>query len=403
MRIGIIAETISTDDKRVALTPFDTKKLLHKFPSLHIVVEPSTQRIFNDLDYQNSGAEINSDLSNCDLIIGIKEIDINSIIPGKTYLFFAHVGKKQLYHQQYFKRLAHQKITLIDYEYFTDKNDNRIIAFGYEAGMVGTYYALGAIGRKFNQYILSPTNQFVDHHQLITQLKDFNIPPIKIIISGTGIAAGGVLKVLDKIGIRSIDKNQFANMTFNKPVYCQLSQMDYIQSIKGKLYLSEDFRKAPSEYRSIFNEYANHADLYIACHYWENTYPNYLSIDDLTNKNSKLKVIADISCDLNGPIVSTIRESSHQDPFYDYNPFTQSEEPPFSSSSNISVMAVGNLPTALALEASMRFSKVLVKKVLPSLIENKTSNLVQRATLLKNGKLTPHFSYLYPFLNDDYV
>lgn len=403
MKIGILAETTSTNDERVALTPFDARKLLEHFPQLQIVAQPSINRTFNNLDYQKQGIEISNDLTKCDLILGVKEVDIESVIPQKTYLFFAHIGKKQSYHQQYFQQLAHQKITLIDYEYFTDEKNNRITAFGHEAGIVGTYYALNAIGRRLNWSKLPGIDNFDDHSKIADKFLSTNISPIKIIISGTGLAAGGVTQTLDTFGIQRINKNKFQTEIFNEPVYCQLNPSEYFHSKKGAPYSSEDFHKNPSGYFSVFNQYAALADLYVACHYWEKGYPIYLTNNDLKYKSSRLKAIADISCDLNGPIASTIRESTHQYPFYDYNPITQKEENPFSSTSNISVMAVGNLPTALAREASVRFSKSLSERILPDFIKNNTSDIIQSATILKNGELTSHFSYLYNFLNEAHV
>lgn len=400
MKIGIVAETESQNDARVALTPADAKHLLDRYTFLQIAAQPSAIRTFNDNDYRKLGIEITNDLSTCDLILGVKEVNINAVIPEKTYLFFAHVGKEQSYHQQYFQQLAHKKITLIDYEYFTDNENKRITAFGFEAGIVGTYYAIDAIKRKLNRFVLPAIEKFNNHQQLIDQLQNASISAVKILISGTGLTAGGVTYLLDKIGFRRINKTQFLNQNFMQPVYCQLKLSDYLQSYSGEPYTKKDFRKNPSNYTSNFNRFAVFADVYIACHYWEKGYPGYLSNNDLKNINSKLKIIADISCDLNGPIASTIRESTHQMPFYDYNPNTCSEEIPFSSRTNISVMTVGNLPTALAREASVRFSKSLVEKILPGIIEKKKTERIQHATLLKKGVLSSRFSYLYNFLNE---
>lgn len=397
--IGILRETNRLSDQRVAITPSDARWLLDSFPFLKIKVQPSDLRAFKNEEYIECGIEMCEDLTDCDLLIGLKEVNIDAIIPGKKYLFFAHVAKKQKHHQHYFRQLASKKITLIDYEYITNDRGKRIVAFGHWAGIVGVYYAFIAIGKRHNLFELPPTMMIDDYKKMIDQLNKVSIPPIKLLISGGGRVATGVVQTLEKLKIDRIDPEVFLTQTFNKPVFCQLKSADYLVNINGEKYNKSDYRKHPGQYRSIFFRFAKEAHLYFACHFWKNGQPAYLTEANLMNSVHHLKIVTDISCDIKGPIACSMKESTHEEPIYDYNPKTGSIETPFSSSDNINVIAISNLPTALPRDSSSYFSNILCSKVLPKLISRKNSTSINKSIILEKGKLTPGFLYLYDFLN----
>lgn len=396
--IGILKES-KEKERRVSLTPADAELLLKNYPNLLIKAEPSEKRVYSNQQYSNAGVEITNNLSDCDLLVGLKEVDIHKIIPGKTYLFFAHVAKMQHRKKSYFKQLASKEITLIDYEYLTNKNDKRIAAFGYWAGIAGLYNAFYALGKRYKTFELPLVSSFISFSALLNKLNNLVLPPVKIIITGSGNSAKGVSDTLKKLGINGVSPSAFLNKSFDFPVYCILSPRQFFIQKDGSSYSKTDFKANRDQYISIFHKYVEVADLYFACHYWEKNMPLLLTNNHLASKESRLKIVADISCDINGPIACTVKESTIENPFYDFNPLTQKIEPNFSSPNNINVMAVGNLPTMLPFDSSNYFSDILTKKILPQLISKKECEIIENATLLKNGKLTFAFNYLHQYLN----
>lgn len=397
MKIGILRETVHNTDARVAIIPQHAKELMQQFPNLIFKVQPSNTRVFTDSDYQNHGAIIDENLNDCDLLIGIKEVDISTIIPEKKYLFFAHVAKKQEANRTYFQELAQKKITLLDFEYFVNRKEERITSFGFWAGFSGLYHAVRAIGIRYNEFLLPNAMELASYENMLESLTQVQIPPIKILVTGDGLTSAGVTETLEKLGVKQI-KPASLKKTFNQPVYCQLVSSDYIKRIDGKPFYKREYYKSPELYESVFYQFTHYADVYLPCHFWDSKYPKYLETKHYLHPNFQLRIIADVSCDINGPIASTLRESTLEAPYYDYNPFTCLEEKPFSSPNNIVTISVSNLPASLPKDASIYFSKVFCEQVLPSLLSKEKKMLIDKATILQKGKLTSHFSYLYDFL-----
>ena len=399
MKIGILRETKKKDDQRVAFTPVHARNLIDQFPSLQIVAQPSETRIFSNSEYLEMGIELNEDLSDCDLLLGVKEVDIKNVIPGKKYLFFAHVAKQQDKKQLYLKKLASKDITLIDYEYLKDEHKNRIVSFGFWAGIAGCHYAIHALLKKIGMAENFSDTTSDSNFEFDNQLKrNYQLPPVKFMITGSGETSNGVVHILQKSGVKNVAPEDF-HLTFQGPVFTILKRQHHIVRHDGQAYSKKEYQRHPELYYSILNQFAAHADVYLACHYWEPKFPKFLVPDDLIKNEFNIKIIADISCEIDGPIASTIRESTHHNPYYDYDPINKCEALPFSSNSNITVMAIGNLPSAFPRKASTHFSELLSHHVLPSFIKNVNNEMIEKATILKKGKLTSHFSYLYNYLN----
>jgi alanine dehydrogenase len=399
MKIAILRESDEHKDKRVALTPVDAKLLIQRFPGLIIQVQSSNNRAFTNEEYINAGINIKEEVSDCDLLIGVKKVNTENIIPGKTYLFFAHVAKKQENNREYLKYLVKNKVTLIDYEYLKNENGKRLAAFGYIAGVAGAYYVYDMLSKKINKTFLSKVSS---SGNIIQAIINSNLKkPCKIALSGNGNVANGVSDIFNAAGINQVNSHSFINKSFGKTVFCKLQPEDYLINKRGIEYSAQHYRQNPEQYRSKLAQFINIADAYVACHYWHKNYPKYLSTSDLKNEQSNLKVIADISCDLNGSVAPTLRETSFNNPYFDYNPITGNEESPFSSGKNITVMAIGNLPSLLPREASEGFSRSMADVILPQYIENTQSFLFKNATILKCGNLTKSFSYLTNYLNSN--
>lgn len=391
MKIGLLRETSSHNDPRVALTPEDASILVTK-DNIQVVVQASQQRVFSNEQYLRSGISIQEDLRDCDLLLGIKHVDTETILEGKSYMFFGHVGKKQRRNKAYFQQLASKKITLIDYEYFLNKQQKRILSFSHWAGVAGAHYALGAVLKKLGLYKMND-----DQANWSIPSTFSNIPPIKAIISGSGNSSKGVSTTLNQMGFKKIDP-KLLNKDFDQPVYCIVGRAQHMTHIYNKKYSNNDYMQNPETYSSELFKYLYHADLYFACHYWDKRFPVFLSKDNLHQIGTKLKVIADVTCDINGSIACTVKESTHDRPFYDYNFQTGKAVDAFCGH-QLTVMAVGNLPAAMPEQATKQFSLILRDKILPRLVKNPVDPLITKATILCNGELTPQFHYLYDYLN----
>ena len=401
LKIGILRETKTPPDRRVPLTPAQIKTLSEIYPWCEFMVQPSPFRCYSDNEYKSLGIAFSEDLHNCNILLGVKEIDRHTVIPDKTYLFFAHVGKKQAQNRDMFRDLSRSRISLIDYEYLKTDNGERIVAFGRYAGIVGAYNALRITGIKSGTFDLKPAHE---HHDLATLREDLHrigtIPKMKILITGKGRVANGALETLSVCNIRQISTDEFLNREFNEPVVCQIGPENYVRNKHGQEFSFTHFVSHPDEYESTFLPFTKVTDVLIAGHYWNPRSPVFFTREDMKKPDFRISVIADISCDINGPIPSTIRPTTISDPFYDYDTRTGTEEIPFSLPSGITVMSVDNLPGELPRDASGDFGKQLINNVLHDLFSENESPMITRATILKNGRLTPAFEYLFDYLGN---
>lgn len=386
-------------DKRVPLTPSQCKELLETYPNLEIYVEPSPIRTFADDEYAELGIEIKEDLSNCDLLMGIKEVPIDMLIPGKTYMFFSHTFKKQPYNRSLLQAILEKKITLIDYEVLRDKNETRLIGFGRYAGIVGCYNGILAAGKKFGWFDLKPAYLCYDRKEVEEELKKVKFPAdTKLLITGTGRVAIGALEVIDLLPIKRVTKEAYLKETFNEPVYTQLSAIDYIQTKDGSEGSRDEFYEFPGRYIPDFMKYAKETDLYIPCHYWNEKAPIIISKEGARDPEFRIKLIADISCDIDGPIASTIRPSTVANPHYGYDPVSESETD-FDNPNAIGVMAIDNLPCELPKDASEDFGRELIKNIFPELLTVENSEILRRATqTTSDGELAEDYMYLCDFV-----
>lgn len=400
IKVGIIREGKVPPDKRVALTPHQCVEVMEKFSSVEIVVQPSNVRAFKDEEYLNLGVKMAEDLSDCDILIGIKEVNKPDLIPSKKYLFFSHTFKKQLHNRELLKKILELKIQLIDYEVLKDTEGSRIIGFGRYAGIVGTYSGFLAYGKKHGLYELTPAYQCDDRKMLENELKKVVLPATtKIVLTGFGRVGHGAREILANLGLKEVEPAAFLTETFNEPVFTQLEVEEYYAKADGTTFDKSAFFKSGKGHISTFSRYLNVADLYIACHYWNATSPVIISQADLVSPNRKTTVISDISCDVDGPIASTIRSSTIANPLYGYDPINNCEVD-FMDPNAIGIQAVDNLPCELPKDASEDFGNELIDKVFPSLFEDDKDGIIERAsqTNLK-GELTPAFSYLQGFVD----
>lgn len=396
-KVGILRETKTPPDCRVAVTPLLAVEMKKKFPDVELKVRESHLRCFSDKEYTGSGINVYEDISDCDILIGVKEVNIPDLIEGKTYLFFSHTAKKQPYNRELLQEIIRKRITLIDYEYLTDENNFRIIAFGYWAGIVGAYNGLRAWGKRYNSYDLKPAHKCYDMSEMLNELKKADLPAIKILVTGGGRVTYGALETLASLNLRDVSPEEFLTETYDEPVFCRIDPDRYVRRKDGRTFDLQHFFDFPAEYKSTFRPFIKVTDLLILCHFWDPASPVFMTKEDMRSDDFNIKVIADVSCDIDGPVPSTIRVSTIAEPFYGYNPLTNEESEPFDKKS-ITIMAVDNLPGELPRDSSEEFGKTLMDKILPSLLGEDKKGIIERATIAKDGKLTKKFAFLQDYV-----
>lgn len=392
MKLGIIREGKTPPDKRVPFSPSQCAEILKKF-DIDLVIQPSPIRAFTDEEYEILGIILQEDLSDCDILMGIKEVNIKDLIEGKHYFFFSHTIKKQPYNADLLKAFLDKKIQITDYETLTYKKGSRILGFGRYAGIVGAYNGLLAWGKRNGSYELKPANQCKDFKEIKLELKKVVLGDAKIVLTGGGRVAQGAIEIIDEIRIPAVNSSDFIFQEFHTPIYTQLHCENLYKSKTGKDFNLEDFFTNPKEYKSRFKKFTEIADIFISCHYWDHNADVLFNEEDTQSEKFNLKVIADITCDIKGSIPTTIRSSTIDNPIYGYNPESGEEGAPFSPA-NITIMAVDNLPCELPRDASVDFGAALIKNIIPALIGDDSTSIINRASITKNGKLNTGYEYL---------
>jgi len=397
--IGLLREGRTPPDRRVALTPKKCVELQETYPGLRLRVQPSPHRAFSDQEYRDLGLEVSDDMAACDLLLGVKEVPVAELLPGKTYCFFSHTIKKQPANRELLRTVLRDNITLLDYELLTNAAGERVVAFGHWAGIVGAYNGLLTYGRKHGLYQLKPAWQCVDMEDMQEEFfKVKRLPPIKIAVTGSGRVAQGAVEVLGRMGIRRVSVYDYLYLNFNEPVYTQLRSSDYNRRRDGRVWDTANFHQEPAAYESTFSNFLPVTDLLIACAYWHPAAPRLFEEADTRQPDFRINTIADVTCDVNGSIPLTRRSSTIEAPAFDYNPATGGLEAPYSRPGNITLMAVDNLPCELPRNASRDFGRQLLDQFFPPLLGGDVAGVLARATIAEGGHLRPRFSYLADYV-----
>ena len=393
MKIGILREGKTPPDKRVALSPEQCVQVQNQYPDLDLVVQPSPIRRFVDSKYTDLGVVMQEDLADCDVIIGVKEVPEIDLIANKTYFYFSHTIKEQPYNRSLLLKMLSLNIRMIDYETLTNANGKRLIGFGRYAGIVGCYNGFLAQGKRTQSYDLKPANLCEDRKEMESELTKIKLEPIKIVLTGSGRVGNGIIELINLIGIKEVSKEQFLNESFDQAVYVQLNTLDYNIRIDGSASSKSDFYANPHLYKSDFLKYANVAEMFIAGHYYSADSPYLFTREQAKLSSFNIKTVADVSCDIDGPVACTIAPSTISNPIYGYNPLTELIDD-ITKPDVITVMAVDNLPCELPKDASEDFGAEMIKHILPCLLTEDPTNIIERATICENGKLTKHYKYL---------
>ncbi len=391
IKIGLIREGKIPPDNRVALTPAQSKWVQENLP-VSIKVQHSETRCFTNDEYAQAGIEVKEDVSDCEILLGIKEVPVNMLIPEKIYLFFSHTKKMQPYNQNLLQNIITKKITLIDYECFEHDDGTRIIGFGFFAGVVGAHNGMMAYGNRTGAFKLERVYQQKNFQHLIHTYFGLKLPLLKIAVTGSGRVAHGILEIMNLMEIHEAEPDEYLEQKFHYPVYVHLKGNDlYEHKLTGK-YTRNDFHNHPENYNCLFKKYISETDILLNGVYWEEKIPRLFEMADLKNHNFNITTIADISDDRNGSVPCNIGEGRMEDPIYGVDKFTGKITPPYLANA-VDVMAVGNLPNELPRDASRYFGEQLIKFILKDLI-NEGSKIIADATIVKKGKLTNGFSYM---------
>ena len=392
LTIGLIREGKIPADSRVALTPAQCKWLHRNFADMRVTVQHSAIRCYSDKEYEMAGVIVKEDMSDCDVLMGIKEVPVNMLLAGKTYLFFSHTKKMQPWNQQLLRAIVAQRNTLIDYECLEHEDGTRIIGFGFFAGIVGAHNGMMAYGNRTGLFKLQRVSSVNSFQKLVHTYFGLKVPIIKIAVTGSGRVAHGVLEIMNLLGIHEVEPDEYLEREFAYPVYVHLKGADlYAHKETGK-YSREDFHNQPGDYVCKFRNYLTQTDLLINGVYWDQYMPRLFEPGDMQRPDFRIKTIADITDDKGGSIPCNMGDATIDDPVYGVDKVTLKRTAPYLPGS-VDLMAVGNLPNELPRDASRYFGEQLIKFVLDD-IRKGGSETIRKATIVKDGMLTNDYTYM---------
>ncbi|MEO6869531.1 MAG: NAD(P)-dependent oxidoreductase [Ginsengibacter sp.] len=391
LKIGLIREGKIPADNRVALTPLQCK-WVQEHKNISVIIQSSEIRCYSDSEYKKAGIQVKEDVSECNILLGIKEVPIDMLIPGKTYFIFSHTRKLQPYNQKLLQAFIAKKITLIDYECLEHEDGTRLIGFGFFAGVVGAHNGMMAYGNRTGIYFLDRVYKKKNFQELIHTYFGLKLPSVKIAVTGSGRVAHGILEIMNLMEIHEVEPDEYKTTQFSYPVYVHLKgQHLYVNKLTG-MYKRKEFHEHPEGYKCLFEDYISETDILLNGVYWEEKIPRLFEMDDLKSDNFRIKTIADISDDRHGSVPCNLGDNTMEVPVYGVNRITGTLTAPYVEGS-IDVMAVGNLPNELPRDASRYFGEQLIKFILDDLLST-GSNFIDNATIVKNGNLTEKFQYM---------
>ncbi len=398
MKFALIKERKSPPDRRVVFSPQALEKLQSDFPDAELVVESSDIRVFKDAEYSDLGFTVTEDVKDADVMLGVKEVPIDALIPNKSYFFFSHTIKKQPYNRDLLRAILAKNITMYDHETIVNEKNNRLIGFGYYAGVVGAYNGIRAYGVKFGGFNLPKAETLKDKDALNAELDKISLPKMKIVLTGNGKVGTGAKEILDHLKIKEVSVDEYLNNEFDEAVYVQIDVLDYNIRKDGQDLGKSDFYNNAEAYDSNFLRFAKVSDVFIAGHFFGDGAPYLYTREDAKSPDFNIKLVADISCDIDGPVASTLRASTIADPLYGYDPQTESEVD-YRDDNAIVVMAVDNLPCELPNNASRGFGFMFLRDVIPAFFNGDKDGVLARAKMTENGKLTERYQYLQDYVD----
>jgi saccharopine dehydrogenase (NAD+, L-lysine forming) len=399
LTIALIREGKIPADNRVALTPAQCKWLHKNFDNIRVVAQHSDSRCFTDKEYEMAGVEVKEDITHCNVLMGIKEVPVEQLIAGKTYLFFSHTKKAQEHNQKLFQAIIKNNITLIDYECLTHEDGQRILGFGFFAGIVGAHNGMMAYGKRTGTFNLNRVYQQKDYRNLIHTYFGLKLPKMKIAVTGSGRVAHGVLEIMNLMGIHEVEPFEYLHKQYDYPVYVDLKGRDLYERKDDGTYNRDDFHLHPEQYQCSFSPFAKQTDVLMNGIYWDKNIPPLFTVQECKADDFSIKTIADITNDYHGSIVINIGDSTIEEPVYGVDKKTLERSAPYQNNA-VDIMAVGNLPNELPRDASRYFGEQLIKFVLEDLLKG-GSAVIERASMVKQGVLNKPYEYLAAYASGE--
>lgn len=397
---GLIREEKIPCDNRVALTPAQCKWIMKNRQDVRIIAQTSAVRCFSDREYVSAGVEVKEDMTECDMLLGIKEVSSASLIPHKTYLFFSHTKKLQAHNRDLFRAILHKGITLIDYECLEHEDGTRIIGFGFFAGIVGAHNGIMAYGNRTGEFSLGRVYANKSFRELIHTYFGLKLPPVKIAVTGSGRVAHGVIEIMNLLGVHEVEPEEYLFREFTYPAYVHLKGAELYEHRTTSTYNRDHFHRHPEEYRSRFGPYARRTDILMNGVYWDKDIPRLFEEEDVKDPDFRIRTISDITDDAHGSVPINLGDQTIEDPVYGVDRSTLEKTKPYLPGS-IDVVAVGNLPNELPRDASRYFGEQLIKFILPELLSgSQETALIARATLVSKGSITESYRYMEGYGSD---
>ena len=432
--LGIRREDKNEWERRVPIVPVHIREL-KKIHNVDFHVQPSKIRVFKDEEYRLAGGQVKEGLSDCPVVFAVKEFPISFFEKDKTYIFFSHTIKGQKHNMPMLKRMMELKCNLIDYEKVVDKKGKRLIFFGRYAGLAGMIDTLWAYGKKiYSEGVNNPFNkvkqaiEYPDAHHAIEEIKkvateiqmygfDKNLVPMVCVFLGYGHVSSGAQELFDLLPHELITPEELltleerSNLSRNIIYKVVFKEEDLVRSIdESSSFELNDYYKNPEKYYSVFEQYLEHISILVNGIYWDSKYPRFVTKDSLKklfsqDNNPKLKVIGDITCDIEGSIECNLHSTDSGDPIYVYDPLNEKIRMGHEGSGVI-VLAVDNLPCELPADSSHGFSSALLPFI-PAIAKAdfkvnfkdlKLPEEIKKAVILHHGELTPDFQYMSKFL-----
>ncbi len=433
--IGIRREDKNEWERRVPLIPGDLGSL-QRDQGMQFLVQPSPIRVFPDQEYQEAGAILQEDLSDAGIVLAVKEVPPDFLEEKKTYLFFSHTIKGQAYNMPLLQRVLDLKATLIDYERITDEQNRRLIFFSVHAGYAGTIETLRAWGLRMRHEgvatplaDIKPAYEYQDLADAMAHVKEIGDridvgglgdygKPLIIGIAGYGNVSRGSQELLECLPVTEIqtgDLEQAAGAgladigPLAKVVF---HEEDMVEPRASEAqFVLQDYYQHPDNYRGVFSRHLPHLDVLLNTIYWEGRYPRLVTRKwaksaYAADKQPRLRVIGDISCDIAGGIELTVTATMPDEPCYVVDPESMQITPGVDGRGPV-IMAVDNLPCELPREASVSFSRAL-RDMMPDLAQADFSSgfetlilpaYLKKAVIAHRGELTPTYRYLRGFLD----
>jgi alpha-aminoadipic semialdehyde synthase len=431
LSVGIRREDKSVWERRVPIIPDHVEEIRNQ--GVAVVVQPSEIRIYRENEYTAAGAIIDEDLSRCPLVMAVKEIPESFFRRGGAYMFFSHTIKGQPYNMGMLRRLMELECHLIDYERVVDDKNRRLIFFGWHAGVSGMIETLRAFGKRLEiEGIKSPFGAVKQPHEYesIREIKTAldvigqwiktegvpeNLRPLTVGFAGYGNVAQGAQEMLDVLPTIEVSPAELGSVTADtlgaentifKIVFKEEDMV--VPRDKTQPFELQDYYDHPEKYEGIFERYLPNLSVLVNCIYWDEPYPRLVTKDYLKNRwaETPLKVIGDISCDIDGSIEATAKATDPGDPSFVWNPETDDITMGCAGNGPV-IMAVDILPSEIPRDSSIHFSNIL-KEYVPAMAKADWDadfkdlilpDPIKRAVVVHQGRLTPDYEYMEKFLD----